>query len=172
MRVPLAQQAQESLGKSDLVIITERVDDVALLIGQMVKMGLPEVLDKHIPRHGKQRGISWGRCATSTMGMECAVAKEMKEGPSQSACRGRLQTTSSCCGQKPRWCAWRKRPTGYVRCGSRRGALSEPTYASKICRRCRTWGLDPTPRAVEGKPVYCLEGTRCPVGTRVILALW
>ncbi len=42
--------------QSDLVIITERVDDVALLIGQMITMGLPEVLDKHIPRHWKQRG--------------------------------------------------------------------------------------------------------------------
>src|SRR5437764_10369304 len=60
MRVQLAQQAQEILGQSDLVIITERVDDVALLIGQMVKMGLPEVLDRHIPRHWTQRGISWG----------------------------------------------------------------------------------------------------------------
>jgi transposase len=60
MRVQLAQQAQEILGQSDLVIITERVDDVALLIGQMVKMGLPEVLDRHIPRHGTQRGRSWG----------------------------------------------------------------------------------------------------------------
>jgi len=37
MRVQLAQQVQEILGKSDLVIITERVDDVALLIGQMVE---------------------------------------------------------------------------------------------------------------------------------------
>ena len=45
MRVQLAQQAQEILGQSDLVIITERVDDVALLIGQMVTMGLPEVAD-------------------------------------------------------------------------------------------------------------------------------
>ena len=45
MRVQLAQQAKEILGQSDLVIITERVDDVALLIGQMVKMGFPEVLD-------------------------------------------------------------------------------------------------------------------------------
>src|SRR4030095_12246029 len=44
MRVQLAQQAQEILGQSDLVIITERVDDVALLIGQMVKMGFVEVL--------------------------------------------------------------------------------------------------------------------------------
>jgi len=60
MRVQLAQQAKEILGKSDLVIITERVDDVALLIGQMVKMGLPEVLDRHIPRHWTQRRISWG----------------------------------------------------------------------------------------------------------------
>jgi transposase len=60
MRVPLAQQAQEILGTSDLVMITERVDDVALLIGQMVKMGLPEVLDRHLPRHWTQRGLSWG----------------------------------------------------------------------------------------------------------------
>ncbi len=60
MRVQLTQQAQESLGQSDLVIITERVDDVALLIGQMVKMGLVEVLDRHLPRHWKQRRVSWG----------------------------------------------------------------------------------------------------------------
>src|ERR671925_760044 len=60
MRVQLAQQAKEILGQSDLVMITERVDDVALLIGQMVKMGLPEVLDRHIPRHWTQRGLSWG----------------------------------------------------------------------------------------------------------------
>ena len=60
MRVQLAHQAQEILGQSDLVMITERVDDVALLIGQMVKMGLPEVLDRHIPRHWTQRGLSWG----------------------------------------------------------------------------------------------------------------
>ena len=60
MRVRLAQQAKEILGQSDLVMITERVDDVALLIGQMVKMGLPEVLDRHIPHHWTQRGLSWG----------------------------------------------------------------------------------------------------------------
>src|SRR5467141_3771167 len=60
MRVQVAQPAQEILGQSDLGIITERVDDVALLIGQMVTMGLPEVLDRHIPRHWTQRGLSWG----------------------------------------------------------------------------------------------------------------
>ena len=56
----LSQQAKEILGKSELVIMTERVDDVALFIGQMVTMGLPEVLDRHIPHHWKQRGLSWG----------------------------------------------------------------------------------------------------------------
>src|SRR6058998_930984 len=60
MRMQLSPQAAEILGTSDLMIITERVDDVALLIGQMVTMGLPEVLDRHIPRHGTQRGRSWG----------------------------------------------------------------------------------------------------------------
>lgn len=43
MRVQLAQQAQESLGHSDVVLLTERGDDGALRIGQMVTMGLPEV---------------------------------------------------------------------------------------------------------------------------------
>ena len=60
MRVQLAQQAKDILGQSDLVMITERVDDVALLIGQMVTMGFPEILDRHIPRHWTQRGLSWG----------------------------------------------------------------------------------------------------------------
>src|SRR6266849_1256792 len=60
MNMQLSPQAAELLGKSELVSITERVDDVAFLIGQMVKMGLPEVLERHIPRHWPQRGISWG----------------------------------------------------------------------------------------------------------------
>ena len=60
MRVQLAQKVQGLLGQSDLVIITERIDDVALLIGPMVKMGFVEVLDRQIPRHHQQRGLSWG----------------------------------------------------------------------------------------------------------------
>ncbi len=60
MMVQLDEKAQEILGKSELVIITERIDDVVLLIGQMVKMGLVDALDKQIPRHWKQRELSWG----------------------------------------------------------------------------------------------------------------
>jgi hypothetical protein len=62
MRMQLSQQAAELLGKSELIIITERVDDVALLLGQMVKMGLPKVLDRPIPRHWTQRcSVGGGR---------------------------------------------------------------------------------------------------------------
>src|SRR5262245_57752569 len=60
MRGQLAQQAKAILGTSDLVMLTEHVDDVALLIGQMVKLGLPEVLDRPSPRHWTQRGLSGG----------------------------------------------------------------------------------------------------------------
>ena len=44
----------------DLQIITERIDDVPLLIGTMVNIGLVEILDNHIPTHWKQRSLSWG----------------------------------------------------------------------------------------------------------------
>lgn len=64
MKINLSSNGQQILGKSKLVIITERVDDVALLIGQMMRMGYPEILDKHIPKSGKQRELSWGWTAT------------------------------------------------------------------------------------------------------------
>ena len=60
MRGQRAQQVQAILGQRDLVISTERVDDVARLIGQRVKMGCGAGLDRQIPRPWKPRGISWG----------------------------------------------------------------------------------------------------------------
>ncbi len=53
--------AQEHLKSSDeLTVITERVDDVALLIGAMQQIGLHQIIDNHIPGHGNQRELSWG----------------------------------------------------------------------------------------------------------------
>jgi hypothetical protein len=63
MRVQLAQPAQELLGTRDLVLLTERVDAVALLIGQMVQRGWPEVWARPRPRHGTPRGRRWGGTA-------------------------------------------------------------------------------------------------------------
>jgi hypothetical protein len=60
MNVQLAQRVQELLGTNELVVITARGDDVALLVGQMGQMGFVEVLDRHLPRHWKHRGLRWG----------------------------------------------------------------------------------------------------------------
>ena len=58
--MPRAQQVQEVLGNSDLVSMTERVDEVAVRMGQLVNRGCVEGLDRHSPRHWKPRGLRWG----------------------------------------------------------------------------------------------------------------
>jgi transposase len=45
-------------------IITERVDDVPLLLEQMQRMGLPTLFDDHFPTHGNWRGLSLGWVST------------------------------------------------------------------------------------------------------------
>jgi len=45
-------------------IITERVDDIPLLLAQMQRMGLPVLLDVHFPTHGNWHGLSLGWVTT------------------------------------------------------------------------------------------------------------
>jgi transposase len=45
-------------------IITERVDDIPLLLEQMQRMGLPTLLDPHFPTHGNWTGLSLGWVST------------------------------------------------------------------------------------------------------------
>lgn len=45
-------------------IITERVDDIPLLLKQMQRMGLPALLDDHFPTHGNWQGLSLGWVST------------------------------------------------------------------------------------------------------------
>jgi transposase len=45
-------------------IITERVDDIPLLLEQMQRMGLPALLDDHFSTHGNWQGLSLGWVAT------------------------------------------------------------------------------------------------------------
>lgn len=49
---------------NQLTLVTERVDDFVLLIKVMMRLGLPAILDRHIPRHWLQQGLSWGWVAT------------------------------------------------------------------------------------------------------------
>ena len=45
-------------------IITERIDDIPLLLTQMDRMGLAALLDAHFPTHGNWQGLAFGRVAT------------------------------------------------------------------------------------------------------------
>jgi len=44
----------------DLTIETERVDDLPVLLAQMKKMGVAEMLDEHFVMHGNWGGLSFG----------------------------------------------------------------------------------------------------------------
>jgi transposase len=46
------------------IILTERVDDIPLLLEQMQRMGLPTLLDHHFPTHGNWTGLSLGWVST------------------------------------------------------------------------------------------------------------
>ena len=45
-------------------IITERVDDIPLLLEQMQRMSLPTLFDNHFPTHGNWQGLSLGWVST------------------------------------------------------------------------------------------------------------
>jgi len=43
-----------------LELTHERVDDVPLLVGFLIKLKLPEILDRHFPAHPLHQGLSNG----------------------------------------------------------------------------------------------------------------
>lgn len=45
---------------NQLTVTTERIDDVVLLLHVMLQIGLPTLLNEHLPRHWKQEGLDWG----------------------------------------------------------------------------------------------------------------
>ena len=45
---------------SEVTVQTERVDDIPLLFQQQVEMGMAEIIDNAIPRHGNRLGLSIG----------------------------------------------------------------------------------------------------------------
>src|SRR3954463_9778716 len=47
-----------------LELTHERVDDVPLLLGFLIKLGLPEILDRHYPAHPLHQGLSHGWLTT------------------------------------------------------------------------------------------------------------
>jgi len=49
---------------TEITITTERIDDFPLLLEIMIRLGLPDILDRHLGRHGLHQGLSWGWIAT------------------------------------------------------------------------------------------------------------
>jgi transposase len=45
------------------ILKTERVDDIPLLLAQLERMGVQELLDEHFPTHGNWQGLSLGQVA-------------------------------------------------------------------------------------------------------------
>ena len=43
-----------------LNIVSERIDDIVLLLHVMMQMELPHLLNQHLPRHWQQQGLDWG----------------------------------------------------------------------------------------------------------------
>ena len=49
--------------KKPVAITTEQVDDIPLLLAQLQRMGVQELLDEHFPTHGNWQGLSLGHVA-------------------------------------------------------------------------------------------------------------
>ena len=48
----------------EITITTERIDDFPLLLETLMRLDLPEIIDRHLTRHGLHQGLSWGWIAT------------------------------------------------------------------------------------------------------------
>ncbi len=104
MIINLSEQVQQRIGQSELVVITERVDDVALLLAQMMKMGLPEILNQHLPKlpkHWQQEGLSWGWTATIWLAYILSEGDHRKVAM-ETYVAGMMQTLSQITGQSIR----------------------------------------------------------------------
>jgi len=44
----------------EISVTTERIDDFPLLLEVMIRLGLPDILDQRLKRHGSHQGVSWG----------------------------------------------------------------------------------------------------------------
>jgi transposase len=89
----------------NLVITTERVDDIPLLLSQEERMGLPDLLDEHFPCHGNWQGLDPGRVTAVWL------AHILNEGDHrlshvQRWVEQRLETIARCLGQAARALDW------------------------------------------------------------------
>jgi transposase len=86
--------------KESLSIETERVDDIPLLIAQMQRMNLAELLDKHFPTNGNREGLSLGGVSVIWLTHILSQADHRMNRVQEWASR-RMETLHGCGGLSP-----------------------------------------------------------------------
>jgi len=82
-------------------VISERVDDIPLLLAQMERMGVPSLLDEFFPTHGNWQGLSLGW--TTTVWLAHIISEgDHRLNHVQSWAEKHLETLSRCTGQEVR----------------------------------------------------------------------
>lgn len=81
------------------VITTERVDDFPLLLATMLQLGLPDIFDHHLKRHGLHQGLSWGWIASIWLAHLLTKSNHRKQ-PVQAWVKQAHETIEKITGQK------------------------------------------------------------------------
>ena len=84
---------------TDLTLTTERIDDFPLLLSVMLRLGLPEIFDHHLGRHGLHQGLSWGWIATIWLAHILTESNHRKH-PVQSWVKQAQETIEKITGQQ------------------------------------------------------------------------
>jgi len=84
---------------SEMNIITERIDDFPLLLEVMKRLGLPDIIDHHLRRHGLHQGLSWGWIATIWLAHNLTQSNPRKQ-PVQGWVRQAHETIERISGMK------------------------------------------------------------------------
>lgn len=83
----------------DLTLTTERIDDFPLLLSVMLRLGLPDIFDHHLGRHGLHQGLSWGWIATIWLAHILTESNHRKH-PVQSWVKQAQETIEKITGQQ------------------------------------------------------------------------
>lgn len=87
--------------EAGLAITSERVDDVPVLLTQLARMGVADLLDAHFPTHGGWAGLSLGRTAVVWLTHVLSQA-DHRLCQVQPWAERRLETLAACLGQPVR----------------------------------------------------------------------
>jgi transposase len=81
-----------------LTVTNERVDDIPLLLAQLERMGIQQLLDQHFPTHGNWQGLSLGWVAVVWLSYILSQA-DHRLSHVQPWIQKRLETLRVCTGQ-------------------------------------------------------------------------